>query len=208
MSRSLCRKIMRRTVIFDLGGVYLGDGTRIAIDAIAAKYKIGRHAVADILNGESGKEYRIGKISAGQFWQQAITQWNIQASSEALSRLWCSSYQADEGTVRLVDRLKNAGHELLYLSDNTRERVAYLDARYSFLQKFDDGIFSHLVKLKKPDPAIYLLLLAKASHPAAACIYIDDKPTYLEPAKKLGMRVIAFKNSSQLENRLRELTLL
>ncbi len=143
---------MRRTVIFDLGGVYFGDGTRIAIDAIAAKYKIGRHAVADILNGESGKEYRIGKISAGQFWQQAITQWNIQASSEALSRLWCSSYQADEGTVRLVDRLKNAGHELLYLSDNTRERVAYLDARYSFLQKFDDGIFSHLVKLKKPDP--------------------------------------------------------
>ena len=38
---------MRRTIIFDLGGVYFSDGTRIAIDAIAAKYQIGRHAVAD-----------------------------------------------------------------------------------------------------------------------------------------------------------------
>jgi HAD superfamily hydrolase (TIGR01509 family) len=199
---------MLRTVIFDLGGVYFGDGTRIAIDAIAAKYVIGRDAVADILNGEPGKEYRIGKISVGQFWQRAITQWNIRASSEALSRIWCSSYQPDEGTVRLVDRLKSTGHELLYLSDNTRERVAYLDAKYSFSQKFDDGIFSHLVKRKKPDPVIYKLLLAKASHPAAACVYIDDKPAYLEPAKKLGMQVIAFKNSSQLENRLRELALL
>jgi HAD superfamily hydrolase (TIGR01509 family) len=86
--------------------------------------------------------------------------------------------------------------------------VAYLDAKYSFLQKFDDGIFSHIVKHKKPDPVIYQLLLAKSSHPAAACIYIDDKPAYLEPAKKLGMQVIAFKNSSQLENRLREPALL
>jgi hypothetical protein len=59
-----------------------------------------------------------------------------------------SSYQADEGTVRLVAWLKNAGHELLYLSNNTRERVAHLDERYSFLQKFDDGFFYHVVKHK------------------------------------------------------------
>jgi putative hydrolase of the HAD superfamily len=199
---------MSTTVIFDLGGVYFSDGTRITIDAIAAEYEIGRDAVRDVLNGKPGKEYRMGKITGGKFWQQALAKWNIRASSETLSRLWCSSYQPDEGTVRLVDRLKSAGHELLYLSDNTRERVAYLDAKYSFLQKFDDGIFSHIVKHKKPDPVIYQLLLAKSSHPAAACIYIDDKPAYLEPAKKLGMQVIAFKNSSQLENRLRKPALL
>jgi HAD superfamily hydrolase (TIGR01509 family) len=170
---------MSTTVIFDLGGVYFSDGTRITIDAIAAEYEIGRDAVRDVLNGKPGKEYRMGKITGGKFWQQALAKWNIRASSETLSRLWCSSYQPDEGTVRLVDRLKSAGHELLYLSDNTRERVAYLDAKYSFLQKFDDGIFSHIVKHKKPDPVIYQLLLAKSSHPAAACVYIDDKPAYL-----------------------------
>ena len=119
-----------------------------------------------------------------------------------------SSYQADEGTVRLVDWLKNAGHELLYLSNNTRERVAHLDERYSFLQKFDDGIFSHVVKHKKPDPIIYQLLLAKASHPSNECVYIDDKPEYLGPAKSLGMEVIAFKSASQLETRPKELLFL
>ena len=61
------------------------------------------------------------------------------------------------------------------------------------------GIFSHLVKCKKPEPMTYQLLLAKASHPAAACVYIDDKPEYLEPAKDLGMEIIAFKNAEQLE---------
>jgi HAD superfamily hydrolase (TIGR01509 family) len=199
---------MGRTVIFDIGGVYFSDGTRIAIDAIAAKYEIGRDAVAGILNGEPGRKYRTGRISAEQFWKRAIRQWNIQSSAGVLSQLWCSSYQLNEGTVRLVDRLKKASHELLYLSDNTAEKVAYLDAKYAFLEKFDDGIFSHIAKCRKPDPVIYQLLLGKASHPADACIFIDDKPANLEPAKKLGMQVVAFKDSSQLEKQLRALALL
>jgi FMN phosphatase YigB (HAD superfamily) len=55
--------------------------------------------------------------------------------------------------------LKAAGHELLYLSANTRERVNYLEEKYGFLEKFDAGIFSHVVKCKKPDPIIYLSTL-------------------------------------------------
>lgn len=73
---------------------------------------------------------------------------------------------------------------------------------------FSDGIFSHVVKRKKPDPIIYQLLLDKALHPANACVYIDDKAEYLEPAKNLGMQVIAFKDAEQLEARLKKLALL
>ena len=199
---------MNRTVIFDIGGVYFSDGTRIAIDAIAAKYDIKRDVVAGFINGEPGRQYRIGAISAEQFWRQAIRQWDVQSSAETLALIWNSSYQLDEGTVRLVDRLKGAGHELLYLSDNTAEKVAYLDAKYAFVQKFDDGIFSHLARCRKPNPEIYQLVMAKASHPADACIFIDDKPANLAPAKKLGMQTIAFKNSAHLESCLIKLALL
>jgi hypothetical protein len=111
--------------------------------------------VEDVLNGDPGKQFRIGSLSAEQFWQRAKTSWNIQESSEALSHLWCSGYRPIEGTLILVDRLKSAGHELLYLSD-----------------------------------------------------YIDDKPAYLEPAKDLGMEVIAFKKVSQLEADLKQLAVL
>jgi len=199
---------MKKTIIFDLGGVYFTDGTRSAIDAIAAGYDVARDAVEDILNGDLGEQYRIGMLSTGQFWQRAKTSWHIEAPSDELSLLWNSSYQPIGGTVRLVERLKNAGHELLYLSDNTAERVAYLDRKYSFLQKFDGGIFSYLVNCRKPDPMVYELLLGKAAHPAADCVYIDDKPEYLVPAKKMGLEVIAFTNAAQLESRLKEMALL
>ena len=74
---------MSRTVIFDIGGVYFSDGTRIAIDSIAAKYDISRDVVADFINGEPGREYRIGRISGDQFWQRAIRKWNIRSSLDA-----------------------------------------------------------------------------------------------------------------------------
>jgi len=199
---------MRRTVIFDLGGVYFSDGTRRAIDTIAAGYGVERQAVAGFLNGEAGASYRTGRITADQFWQQAITLWNMQALPEALSTTWCESYQPNRGTVRLVKQLRAADHQILYLSDNTKERVAYLEEKYAFLKNFDDGVFSHLVRLKKPDPMIYELVLAKAFNPAASCVYIDDKPDYLLPAGDLGMQVIAFKNALQLEADLKQLALL
>ena len=199
---------MYRTVIFDIGGVYFSDGTRIAIKEIATKYEIDRDAVAGFINGEPGRAYRIGEISAEQFWRRAIRQWNIQSTVKTLALIWNLSYQLDAGTARLVDRLKSAGHELLYLSDNTAEKVAYLDAKYAFVKKFDDGIFSHLVNCRKPDPMIYELLLARASHPAKDCIFIDDRPANLETAKKLGMQTIAFTNSAHLESCLKKLALL
>ena len=39
-------------------------------------------------------------------------------------------------------------------------------------------------------------------------IAIDDKPANLEPAKKLGMQTISFKNSAYLEDCLKKLALL
>jgi len=198
---------MSKTVIFDLGGVYFTNGTRIAIGRIATRYTLERATVADILNGDAGGKYRTGMLSAEEFWRQARRQWGIDVPSEELASIWYQSYRPDGGTVGIIDRLKKAGHQILYLSNNTAERVAYLDREFGFLDKFDDGIFSHLARRKKPDPVIYQQILAKAIHPAAACIFIEDKPEQLKPAQDLGMTVIAFKTSAQLERKLKTLGL-
>lgn len=199
---------MSKTVIFNLGGVCFCNGTQIAIGLIASKYKIKREMVENILNGDLGGKYRTGMITSEEFWNQGSQYLNIDRPPEELSTIWCRSYQPIDGTVRVIDRLKNAGHEIMYLSDNTKERVEYLNKKYCFLEKFDDGIFSHLVKRRKPDPIMYQLILGKASHSDGACIYIDDNPDFLRPAQDLGIEVIAFKNHSQLETELKDLSLL
>jgi FMN phosphatase YigB (HAD superfamily) len=55
---------------------------------------------------------------------------------------------------------------------------------------------SSLVKLKKPDPAIFELALRQAGRPARECIMVGDRlDTDVCPASKLGMTTIRTTNS-------------
>ena len=46
---------------------------------------------------------------------------------------------------------------------------------------------------------MYELVLEKSAHPPDRCLFVDDKPAMLEPAKDAGMTTIAFENPEQLE---------
>lgn len=196
---------MIKTIIFDLGGVYFSDGTAEAIQEIAYLYNIDTEAVKSVLKGELGTQYRVGAITAKQFWDGAKSMWNIETENAELAQIWLKGYSPIEGTVTLIDALRNAGYELIFLSDNVKERVEYLDTKYHFLEKFDDGVFSHIVHTRKPDPRIYENALDLTTSRAIECVYIDDKPELLEPAKVLGMSAVHFQNPEQLKKDLSSL---
>ncbi len=198
---------MIKTVICDLGGVYFTDGSARAIERISAAYDIAADKVRDVLMGDLGSRYRFGEISVAEFWDGAKQSWNLQVPTNEIANVWLHAYEPIEGTVALVDRLRVAGYEMLFLSDNVEDRVDYLEKTYGFLHRFKDGVFSHVAGLRKPDPAIYKLALHKTSQPAKCCVYVDDKPQMLEPARTLGMSVIAFENPNQLERDLQTLGL-
>lgn len=196
-----------KSIVFDLGGVYFTDGTRLAIDTIAKRYDIAPAKVKHCLSGTLGCSYRTGHLDAQAFWEQAKRYWDIDTGVDELANIWLAAYEPLPGTVMLVERLRAAGHELLFLSDNTPERVAYLNNKYGFLAHFSGGVFSYEAQCLKPDPYLYDLVVQKAARPPNDCVYIDDKPELLEPARTLGMDVIAFQNPAQLERALRSLGL-
>ena len=198
---------MIKTVICDLGGVYFTDGSAEAIERISAIHHISIGKVRDVLMGGLGSRYRLGEVSAAEFWDGAMQCWGLRAAADDLADVWLRGYEPIEGTVALIDRLRAAGCGMLYLSDNVQERIDYLESAYGFLHRFEDGVFSHRVGMRKPDPRIYELVLEKASSPAAQCVYVDDKPQMLQPAADLGMDVIGFASPDRLERDLQILGL-
>lgn len=196
-----------KTVIFDLGGVYFTDGAKQFSKKMEDVHGVPVSAVIDVIGGELGDQYRTGRITPDEFWMQAKKYWQLDIDTTELSKIWLDGYEPIEGTADLIDRLKKSGYELLFLSDNAPDRVDYLESRFAFLSKFDGGVFSHLEKVRKPDPKIYKAALALTASPATACVYIDDKPKLLEPAKTLGMSTIAFESPEQVESELLELGL-
>ena len=198
---------MIKTVICDLGGVYFTDGSALAIERISAAYGIPPDRVGDVLMGDLGSSYRLGEITATDFWDRAKESWDLQVSTDEIASIWLRAYEPVEGTVAIVDRLRAAGYRTLFLSDNVQERIDYLEETCGFLHRFAGGVLSHLAGLRKPDPKIYELALEKASCAAAQCVYVDDKPAMLEPAMRMGMSAIPFENPGQLERDLQSLGL-
>lgn len=195
---------MIKTVIFDLGGVYFSDGTKNAIEAMHFNYKIPIDKLEEVFKGDLGSIYREGKISETEFWNEANRLWGINEKHEQLRNIWFGGYLPIPGTVDLVMRIRQKGYQVLFLSDNVQERVDYLNDRYKFLANFDDGVFSHIVRARKPDMAIYRALLEKTTSKPEECLYIDDKDSLLKSAAELGMKTILFTGPEFLKEELKK----
>lgn len=109
------------------------------------------------------------------------------------------------GTIEIARNLKSAGWDLYLLSNFSAETFPLMQKRYEFLQLFDQMIISGEHKLIKPDPAIYQLTLQKIKREAHECLFIDDSPSNIEAARKLGFHTIHFKSPEQLDVELKNL---
>jgi 2-haloacid dehalogenase len=112
------------------------------------------------------------------------------------------------GTVKLLKELKQAGYPVYGLSNWSAETFPYARQKYDFFELLDDMVISGQVGHIKPDPEIFHILLEKIGRPAQECLFIDDSPTNIDQAKKMGFQTIHFQSSEQLEIVLRELNLL
>ena len=198
---------MITAVIFDLGGVYFTDGTRIAVGNISKKFNLESEKVGEIFKTGSkiGTLYRKGEITAEEFWNEFKKIFKIDAENEELTRTWLESYEPIKGTVEIIQQLKVKGIKLYFLSDNVKERVEYLQGKYNFLENFIDGVFSHKVHKTKLDSTdIFKLALEMVKEKPENVVYIDDKEQYVKPAKELGMNTIQFKNPEQLKSDLKK----
>jgi 2-haloacid dehalogenase len=112
------------------------------------------------------------------------------------------------GTVEILQKLKQQGYPLYGLSNWSSETFPRATQKYPFFQLFDNIILSGDVKLLKPDPAIFNLLLNKIGFSAPECLLIDDSQPNIDTAKELGFVTIHFISSEQLRTELQSLNLL
>lgn len=122
-----------------------------------------------------------------------------------LESVWNSCYTINKQTEELVDRLKAAGYEILFLSDNFKSRVDYLEKKYGFEKKFKAGVFSHESGIRKPNKEIYDLLMTKTDSRPQDCVFVDNKRKNLTPAMELGMNTVLFMDADGLERDLKAL---
>jgi 2-haloacid dehalogenase len=113
-----------------------------------------------------------------------------------------------EGSVEILRRLKQKGYPIYGLSNWSTETYPRAKHKYPFFDLLDDIVLSGAVKLNKPDPAIFELLLDKIGYRALECVLIDDSQKNIDAAKRLGFVTIHFTSPEQLQTELQRLNLL
>jgi 2-haloacid dehalogenase len=108
-------------------------------------------------------------------------------------------------TVDMLQPLKAAGYRLHGLSNWSAEKFVPVHKRYAFLEIFDPIIISGQVRLAKPDPRIFNLMLAKINRPAQECVFIYDSPANIQAANRLGFKTILFESAEQMRVELARL---
>jgi putative hydrolase of the HAD superfamily len=112
----------------------------------------------------------------------------LEVSSERLIARLFGTLEPDAAMLDGVRAARRAGVRTALLSNSWGDALAYDDALLEEL--FDAWVISSRVGLRKPDPAIYELAAERLGLAPAACVFVDDLPGNLKPARALGMATV------------------
>lgn len=101
------------------------------------------------------------------------------------------------GMFELIQDLKSKGVGVYGLTNWPAETFTEARRRFRTLASIDNYVVSSSVKLAKPEPAIYQLLLSKYNLNPEECVFIDDRKDNVDAAKALGMSGIVYPGSAQ-----------
>jgi 2-haloacid dehalogenase len=190
-----------RTVVFDFGGVLINwDPHRL----FSKYFANDTQAIDRFLTEINFTSWNLSQ-DKGYPFAQAVTDLSIQFPKYApLIRAYDEEWEESitgiiPETVDILYKLKTVGCHLFGLTNWSAEKFSIVRHKYKFFDLFEDIIVSGEVKLIKPDPAIFHLFLQKVNCQPEECLLVDDSPSNIETAQKMGFATHAFTSPTRLE---------
>ena len=100
------------------------------------------------------------------------------------------------GMLELIQDLKAKGLNIYGLTNWPAETFDEARHRFKTIASIDNIVVSSHVKLAKPEPTIYQLLLSKYNLNPEECVFIDDRKDNVDAAKALGINGIVYPGSA------------
>ncbi|MGH6912318.1 MAG: HAD family hydrolase, partial [Geminicoccales bacterium] len=172
-----------------------------------------RHLYRKLIDDEARMEWFLAEVctgawnerqDAGRSFAEAVAELVLRhpeqrALIEAYHLRWPEMVAGPiDGSVEILAELREAGYELHALTNWSAETFALTRPRFDFLTWFESILVSADVRLIKPDPRIFRLLLERIGREARACIYIDDSRRNVDAAAALGFDAIHFQGAGPL----------
>ncbi len=177
---------MLQALIFDIGNVLLEFDFRHAYE------KLDR--LSDGFNEQSMAEVErlktlceSGVIDRSTFETAVVKALHFRGTPLDFSKIWQDIFTINQPMVDFVQSIH--GKIPLYLLSNTSAiHLEFVLERYPVFQYFTDAIYSHEVRLAKPDPAIFQLAESRFKVAPEHTGFIDDLLSNIKSARSVGFR--------------------
>jgi putative hydrolase of the HAD superfamily len=174
---------MKTLVLDAMGVIYpVGDDVHnLLCPFITAKHGAGDYTTVEKYYIQAS----LGEISARDLWQAVGI--DPQLEDEYLQR-----FELTGGLLDFLKKAKSRGIEMWCLSNDLAEWSQKLRSRFGLEKYFSGFIISGDVALRKPDPMIFRLLLARSGVPIKQLLFVDDNPINIVTAVELGIASVLF----------------
>jgi glucose-1-phosphatase len=195
-----------KNIIFDLGGVIINLSVEKTHQAFATLSGLpAEEIITRVHHGAYFHEYEKGLISDAEFRDHLRESLNLKVTDTELDAAWNAMLlDIPIDRIQLLERLKK--NYSIYLLSNTNNIhlqcfssiVHHLTGRENIDHYFHNAYYSHLLKLSKPDVAIYEHVLSENSLQPAETIFLDDNKDNLIGANKAGIQTFHVQHPDQI----------
>ena len=195
---------MIKGIFFDSGNVLVKEGFAPGIAEYEKKYKITKGQLyASCHDHGYWKEFTLGNISESEYLRQVAKNFAQPLDVEELKRLIYQSIVPNRLLFKFAKTLKDQ-YILGIISNHPKEWFNYVWREYQWSMIFKIKSVSGELHIRKPDVRIFIDALNQSKIKGDEAIYIDDRPERGLAAEELGIKVLIYKNLTQLKKDIKK----
>jgi epoxide hydrolase-like predicted phosphatase len=196
-----------RAVIFDLGGVLLRTEDPQPRLEMAGRLGLTRQELENaVFNHPASQQAERGLITGEQAWRAVTQALGVPASEiPAFRKQFFAGDRVDFALIEFIQKLRTRVTTALLSNSWIADLPTFLAEDLQIVDTFDVVVSSAKVKVAKPDPAIFRLVLEAVQASPDEAVFVDDFENNITAAAMLGIRTVQFRDAAQAEAALAEL---
>lgn len=192
-----------RNVIFDLGGVVFDWNPDHIVSRVQPVPELRAALKEALLGHPDWRLFDRGTLTEPELTERLQSRLGAtrQEVDTILDAVRNSLVEKPE-TIKLMRALQGQGTPLYCLSNMPASIYAHLRKRHHFWDAFSGIVISGEVQMMKPEPEVFMHLLATFGLRAQETVFVDDLLANVESAKQVGLHAVWFKDAAQCRREL------
>ena len=200
---------MKPNIVFDMGQVLMNFAPPVFIERLGYAGDDAQALLQEVFRGWEWVAFDRGDITGQDVVDSACSRLpqRLHEAARELVFHWWDEMIPMPGAKELVTELHEKGYPLYVLSNASQDFHKYFDSipGSEFLPR-ERRFVSSDHRLLKPEHEIYELFFRTYDLAPESCVFIDDNPSNVEAARRLGMQALVHRGDiHRLRRELRDL---